>query len=96
MQIPLTTKNLGNIPYNVPVQIEYDIVNNSEDFLTISNIQTGCGCSSGNMSINPIPPNQTGKFIIAYSANARGSNSKSASFSALDNTHHFYFNANVV
>jgi len=96
MIIPITTKQLGDIPYNVPVTLQYDIINDSQDFLEIKNITTSCGCTNEAMSINPIPPNQTAQLVITYSANARGNNSKSISFRQNGDSHTLYFSANVI
>ena len=96
MIIPITTKQLGDIPYNVPVTLQYDIINDNQDFLKINNITTSCGCTNGAMSINPIPPNQTAQLVISFSANARGSNNKSISFNQNQDSHTLYFSANVI
>lgn len=92
-----TTRNLGNIPYNVPITISFDVMNETDSPAIITSVSAGCGCTTPSMSINPIPPHSTAQFNCVYNANSMGSNHKSASFTEEgENTVMVYFSANVV
>jgi Protein of unknown function (DUF1573) len=92
-----TTKNLGNIPYNVPVTISFNVINETAESITITNVNAGCGCTKPYMSVNPIPPHSTAQFNCVYNANSMGSNHKSASYTEKNQpSTTVYFSANVV
>lgn len=96
LTIPITTKNVGNIPYNVAFTIDYDLLNNTDADILITGFGAGCGCSTPTLSINPIPANSSGKFSIVYNAGAKGSNNKSAWIKVDNKQTDFFFSANVI
>jgi len=92
-----TTKNLGNIPYNVPVTVSFNVINETAESINIASVGAGCGCTQPSMSVNPIPPHSTAQFNCVFNANSMGNNHKSAYYTEEgQSTTTVYFSANVV
>lgn len=96
IHIPEITKNLGNIPYNVPKAISWELKNNTDEPIFIDSFGAGCGCTTPSLSINPIPAHSSGFFNATYSANSQGTNHKSAWIKVKEEQVNLYFTANVV
>ena len=95
LTIPTTTKDLGTIAYNVPVTVSFDLINDTNEDIQVTNFGAACGCSTPSLSHNPIPANSTAQFNIVYNAAARGNNRKSGYIFINEEDTKFYFSANV-
>ena len=95
LTIPTTTKDLGTIAYNNPVTVSFDLINNTNEDISVINFGAACGCSTPSLSRNPILANSTAQFNIVYNAAARGDNRKSAYIIVDNEETKFYFSANV-
>jgi len=73
-----TTKDFGNIIYNTPVSVSFNVTNNESTPSKKISLGASCGCTTPVLSHNPIPANTTALLTITYNANNRGKNFKIA------------------
>ena len=59
---------VGKVPYGVPVTREFTVQNNSDSLLLISNVRTGCHCTTATWTTEPIEPGQKGVVHITFDA----------------------------
>jgi len=80
VKAPVTYKseaiNLGNIPQNQPMSIDFEFTNTSEKAVVITNVRASCGCTATDYTKTPIQPGETAKITAVYNAAAKGPFSK--------------------
>jgi hypothetical protein len=63
---------LGDIVQNRPITIEFELTNEGETPVIISNVQASCGCTSTNYPKTPLLPGESSKITAVYNAAAKG------------------------
>jgi hypothetical protein len=63
---------LGDIVQNRPITIEFELTNEGEIPVIISNVQASCGCTSTNYPKTPLLPGESSKITAVYNAAAKG------------------------
>lgn len=81
-EIPATVKasikwksteiQLGEIPQNKPVTIDFEFTNDGESPVLIINVQASCGCTSTNFVKTPVLPGESTKITAVFNAAAKG------------------------
>ena len=75
-----TTHDFGkDVEHLKPAAATYTITNNGDAPVTISVVQTSCGCTAPNYTKEPIKPGETGTVALTYDSKISGPFSKSAS-----------------
>jgi hypothetical protein len=65
--------NFGKIPQGKPVYHLFEVVNNSNVPLVLSNVQASCGCTTPEWDKeHPIPAGGKGEIKVGYNAAANG------------------------
>ena len=64
--------NLGEIPQNKPVNIEFEFTNTGENPVIISSVQASCGCTTTDFAKTPILPGESTKIKAVFNAAAKG------------------------
>ena len=77
IEVKKETHDFGKIPQGVPVTNGFEVKNNGNEPLIISNVQTTCGCTVPEWTKEPIMPGQTGTVKAQFNAAARGKFHKS-------------------
>ncbi|RYY60290.1 MAG: DUF1573 domain-containing protein [Chitinophagaceae bacterium] len=67
-----TEHDFGKIPQGKPVFYSFEIVNVSNEPLTLQNVQATCGCTTPEWSKEPIAPGATAIIKVGYNAAAEG------------------------
>ncbi|PBQ31233.1 hypothetical protein CNR22_05455 [Sphingobacteriaceae bacterium] len=67
-----TEIQLGEIPQNKPVTIEFEFMNDGGSPLLITNVQASCGCTSTNFVKTPVLPGESTKITAVFNAAAKG------------------------
>lgn len=67
-----TEIELGEIPQNKPVTIEFEFTNVGESPVLITNVQASCGCTSTNFAKTPVLPGESTKITAVFNAAAKG------------------------
>jgi hypothetical protein len=67
-----TEIDLGEIPQNKPVTIEFEFTNTGDSPVIISNVQASCGCTSTDYIKEPVNPGQKTKIRAVFNAAAKG------------------------
>lgn len=67
-----TEIQLGEIPQNKPVTIEFEFTNTGEAPLLITNVQASCGCTSTDYIKTPILPGESTKIKAIFNAASKG------------------------
>lgn len=73
IQWKTTEINLGDIPQNKPVNIEFEFTNTGDSPVVITNVQASCGCTATDYSKTPVPAGQSTKIKAVFNAAAKGS-----------------------
>jgi hypothetical protein len=63
---------LGEIPQNKPVTIDFEFTNTGKTPVIITNVQAACGCTATDYSRLPVLPGQTTKISATFNAAAKG------------------------
>lgn len=79
MKIDGSSRNLGEIKWQVPVLVRYEFTNNGNKPLVISNVTTSCACNSLTWTKQPVMPNDKGFIDVVFDAKALGRFNKSLS-----------------
>lgn len=79
MKIDAHSKNLGEINWQVPILVRYEITNSGDKPLVISNVTTSCACNALNWTKQPIMPKAKGFINVVFDAKALGRFNKSLS-----------------
>ncbi|MBL7932139.1 MAG: DUF1573 domain-containing protein [Bacteroidia bacterium] len=67
-----TEINLGDIPQNKPVTIEYEFTNTGDSPVIITSVQASCGCTATDYSKTPVAPGEKTKIKAVFNAAAKG------------------------
>ena|SRR5688572_9315556 len=67
-----TEIDLGDIPQNKPVSIEYEFTNTGDSPVVITSVQASCGCTATDYSKNPVAPGEKTKIKAVFNAAAKG------------------------
>ncbi|MFT3682424.1 MAG: DUF1573 domain-containing protein [Ferruginibacter sp.] len=74
--------NFGKIPQGKPVTHVFEVVNNGNDSLKISNVQASCGCTTPQWDANKIQaPGESTKITVGYNAASEGQFAKTITIS---------------
>lgn len=73
-----TNIDLGKIPQNVPVKINYNLTNSGNAPLVITNVQTSCGCTGANFPKESIAPGKSAVIGLTFNASSVGVFNKTA------------------
>ena len=60
--------DVGKIAYGVPVSRKYIVQNHSDSTLIITNVRTGCHCTTATWTTDPIAPGEQGVVHVTYDA----------------------------
>lgn len=71
------SKNLGKIPQNVPVNVEFEVKNTGKAPLVITHVKAGCSCTVAEYPKDPLMPGKSGIIKATYNAAALGAFTKS-------------------
>ncbi|MBU0763680.1 MAG: DUF1573 domain-containing protein [Bacteroidetes bacterium] len=74
-----TTHDFGEIPQGIPVNIDFELSNESLQPAVINNVKTSCGCTVPQYPKEPIKPGSKAKIKVEFNAKAVGMFSKSIS-----------------
>ena len=55
-----------DIPYDSKDLFEFNFTNKTGQSVTITNVQTSCGCTTAEKPENPIKKNKRGKITVSY------------------------------
>lgn len=58
--------DFGTIPYGKPVEYTVDMKNISNDSVTISNVQVGCGCTTPKWKPGPYAPGESFSITLGF------------------------------
>ncbi|GGH66747.1 DUF1573 domain-containing protein [Phaeocystidibacter marisrubri] len=72
-----TTVDLGEIPHNIPAEIQFEFTNDGEEPLIISNVRPSCGCTVADFPRTPIAPGESALIKAEYNAKSLGQFQKS-------------------
>lgn len=64
--------NLGAVMYEQPATATFTVTNTSSNPLTITSVDTGCGCTTASFPKNPIAPGKKGKITLTFDARQLG------------------------
>ena len=64
--------DLGEIPANKPVTIEFEFTNAGDAPVIVTNAQASCGCTIADYPKEPILAGKTAKITATYNAAAKG------------------------
>ncbi len=64
--------DLGNIPQNKPVTIEFEFTNTSDTEVIVANAQASCGCTVADYPKTPIAAGKSAIITATYNAAAKG------------------------
>jgi len=67
-----TEINLGEIPQNKPVTIEFEFTNDAASPVVISSVQASCGCTSTNFVKTPVLPGESTMITAVFNAATKG------------------------
>lgn len=56
----------NDIPYDAKEVFEFNFINKTGQAVTITNVQTSCGCTTAEKPENPIKKNKRGKISVSY------------------------------
>jgi Protein of unknown function (DUF1573) len=68
--------DLGDIPQNKPVTLEFEFTNTSDAAVIVTNAQASCGCTVADFPKQPIAAGKTAKITATYNAVAMGAFTK--------------------
>lgn len=72
-----TVLDLGEIPHNIPAELEFTFTNSGTEPLIITNIRTSCGCTAADYPRTPIEPGETATITGSFNAKTLGRFQKS-------------------
>jgi len=72
LQIKQVEHDFGKIPQGKPVYYSFEIVNVSNEPLSLINVQASCGCTTPEWSKEPIAAGATAIIKVGYNAMAEG------------------------
>jgi Protein of unknown function (DUF1573) len=64
--------DLGEIPQNKPVTLEFEFTNTSDADVIVTNAQASCGCTIADFPKQPIAAGKSAKITATYNAAAKG------------------------
>ncbi|MCV9930913.1 DUF1573 domain-containing protein [Flavobacterium sp. LS1R47] len=70
------TIDVGQIPLNVPKEIDFEFKNTGKTAVVITSVQGSCGCTATNYTKEPILPGKSAKITATYNAASKGAFSK--------------------
>lgn len=93
-----TSKDIGKIAYNKPVDIYFEFTNEGTVPLTIQQAKASCGCTVASYPKEPILPGKTEKIQVRYNASTKGTFKKSVTITsnAKVTTYILYFSGEVL
>lgn len=62
----------GSIKHGSIQTYPVNLTNNSKEVVKISNVAASCSCTSGEMNINTLQPDQSGIFTVRFNSNKTG------------------------
>ena len=68
--------DVGEIPQNVPKNIQFEFKNTGKTDVIITNVKPTCGCTVADYTKTPIKAGETGKVNATFNAAAKGAFSK--------------------
>ncbi len=95
IQFDATTKDLGDIPQNIPAEAIYEFKNTGKEALVIQNVKPACGCTTPNYTSEPVAPGKTGYIKASYNAASPGAFNKSITVTSNAGTTILYIKGNV-
>ena len=67
---PITAKNMGTIKKGTEqITVEFDIMNNTDKVISITNVHASCGCMNVDYPKHPIKRHDSGKIKVTISLN---------------------------
>jgi hypothetical protein len=69
----VTEIDLGEIPQNKPVTLNYEFTNMGDTPVLISNVQASCGCTVAEYSKTPVLPGESTIIKATFNAATKGS-----------------------
>jgi hypothetical protein len=72
IQWKTTEVELGEIPQNKPITIEFEFANTGDSPVIISSVQASCGCTSTDYSKTPVMPGDKTKIKAVFNAATKG------------------------
>ncbi|KAB2810258.1 DUF1573 domain-containing protein [Phaeocystidibacter luteus] len=67
-----TTVDLGQIEHNVPASATFELTNDGDEPLILTNVRPTCGCTVADYPRTPIQPGQTVEITASYNAKNMG------------------------
>lgn len=67
-----TTVDLGQIEHNVPANATFELTNDGDEPLILTNVRPTCGCTVADYPRTPIQPGQTVEITASYNAKNMG------------------------
>ena len=64
--------DVGSIPRDVPVEVEFHFVNEGDVPVVIENVRTSCGCTAARHSVAPVLPGESSLIRVTYNAKKAG------------------------
>ena len=67
---------VGQIPLNVPKEIDFEFKNTGKTAVIITNVKASCGCTATDYTKEPIQPGKSAKVTATYNAANKGAFTK--------------------
>jgi len=77
-----TTKDLGKLEKDKPVDVIFRFRNNGDQVLVIENVTAGCGCTIPEKPQQPFPPGEQGEIKAVFNGSGHGTISKTVTVTA--------------
>ena len=77
--------DLGNIPQNKPVKVEFGFTNKGNSAVIINQVTTSCGCTAADYARAPVSVNESSSITVTYNAASLGAFSKAITVTFADN-----------
>jgi len=76
VKVDVEQYNFGKLKQNVPVTVYFTLTNTSDKPVVVENAWAGCGCTTPEVSKEPLAPHASTKVKVGYNAAAMGTFTK--------------------